>query len=244
MKWLAAFLVLVALLVGAGVYWVTERLDRAVADAIEDTAGQVLGTEVRVGSVDLDLARGAATVRALQVANPKGERFAFSAEPAFRLGEITVAIDLDKLDLEDLGSAPIPLELVRVAATELNAEVTEAGINLDVLRRNIGSVDLETSAEPVRLEIARFEFEEGTLRADASAVGDEIRTLELPSLRLSNLHGTPEVVAERVLDAFLGAAVRQIARDRFSSEVEEQLESVKEKAADALRSLLGVEERE
>ena len=75
-------------------------------------------------------------------------------------------------------------------------------------------------------------------------MGGDVREVELPPLRLSNLRGTPDEVGKRVLDAFLAAAVRQVARDRLSSEVEEQLESVKEKAAGAFRSLLGVEEKE
>jgi hypothetical protein len=237
---LAVLLVVAAL---GGFWWVTQRLDGTVAAAIEETGSQLLGVNVSVGGVDIDLAGGSARVNSIEVANPRGENLAFSSEPAFRLGEIVVAIDLEALDLENLETAPIPLTLVRVGAPAVNAEVTPAGINLEVLRSNLGEIDA-TPSTPVQLRIARFEFEDGSLRADTTAVGDEVRDVALPAVHLRNLSGSPEAIGERVLDAFLGAAVRQVARDRLSGEVEEQLDAVKEKAADALRSLLGVEEKD
>lgn len=250
MKRALVFLLLL-LVVGtaAGVWWVTQRLDGVVAAAIEETGSQLLGSRVTVSGVQIDLAAGSASILGLRVANPEGEGLAFSSEPAFALGEITVAIDLDRLDLQDLAAAPIPLTLVLVGEPRVNAEVAATGINLDVLRRNVGSAGPasdppEADGEPVRLEIDRFEFSDGTLRADSSAVGGDVREVELPPLALSKLRGTPDEVGKRILDAFLGAALRQVALDQISSEVEEQLDAVKEKAAGALRSLLGVEETE
>ena len=246
MKRTAGILVVLLLaVVAVGVWWVTQRLDGEVAREIERTGSELLGVDVSVGGVELDLAGGAATVREIRVANPEGEGLSFSSEPAFSLGEITVAIDLEKLDLENLGTAPIPLTLVRVGAPVVNAEVTPGGINLDVLRRGLAKGEESPSdGSPTELRIARFEFDDGRLRADARAVGDELREVAMPSLRLRNLNGPPDVIGERVLDAFLGAAVRQVARDRLSGEVEERLDEAKEKAADALRSILGVEEKE
>ncbi len=235
-------LVLVLLALG-GLWWVTQRLDASVASAIEQTGSQLLGVDVSVGGVEIDLAKGSASVRAIRVANPRGEAMAFSKASAFSLGEITVGIDLEQLDLENLATAPIPLTLVRVGKPEVNAEVTPGGINLEVLRRRIGTIE-SPSEEPAHLQIDRFEFAAGSLRADTSAVGGEPREVALPSLELRNLRGSPEAIGERVLDAFLAAALRQTARDRLSAEVDEQLDVVKEKASKALRSLLGVEETE
>ena len=240
-------LTLVAILVAgaAGIWWVSQRLDGAVAAVIEDTASQLLGTDVSVRGVDIDLSAGSATVAGLRVANPEGENLAFSSGPAFTLGEVTIAIDAGKLDLDDLGASPIPLTLVRVAEPKVFAEVTAAGINLDVLRRNVERAGPAPEGESdLRLEIELFEFSGGALRADTSAVGGDVGEMELPSLRLRNLRGSPDAIGRRVLDAFLAAAVRQVARDRISSEVEERLDEVKEKAADALRSLLGVERKD
>ena len=237
-------LVLILVAAATGIWWVTQRLDGAVAAVIEDTASQLLGTSVSVGGVNVDLAAGSVTIEGLRVANPEGENLAFSDEPAFTLGEVTVAIDLERLDPADFSAAPIPLTLVRVAQPKVNAEVSATGTNLDVLRRNVGSAGSPSDSSDLRLEIDRFEFSDGALRADTRAVGGEVREVELPTLRLRNLRGTPDEVGRRVLDAFLRAAVRQLARDQISNEVEERLDEVKEKAASALRSLLGVEQKE
>jgi len=232
-----------AALLAAGVFWGLNRLDAAVADLIETTATSLLGTDVSVRGVDVDLREGSATLRGLRVANPRGEGLSFSAEPAFELGRITVAIDLGRLDVADPLAAPLPLRLIEVMAPVANAEVTAGGMNLDVLRRNATSSGGEAGS-PVRLDIARFRFAEGRLRVDSTAVGGAARELALPPLELRNLRGTPDVVGRRLLDAFLGAAVRQVARDELSSRVDERLGHVKEKAVGALRSLLGVDEKQ
>lgn len=247
---LLGLVVLVALL-AVGAWYLLGSLDGFVEQAIEDTGSELLGTRVAVGAVEIDLGGGSATIRRLEIDNPTGEGLAFSKEPAITLEEITVAIDIDALS-KSQGEGPIPLLLVRVAEPKVNAEVTPGGINLEILRKNVSSAptgaeseSIDAAGEPVRIRIDRFEFEKGLLKADTEAVGGNVNDVELPSMRLDKLGGsaglTPAELGKRVLDTFLGRAIRQVARDQLSGEVEKQLDSVREKAAGALRSLLGVE---
>ncbi len=237
-----ALAILVVVAIGV-LFWATNQVDGVVAAEIERTASELLGTDVTVSGVNVDLAAGSVLVAGIRVANPKGERLAFSTEPAFELGAITVVLDLDRLDVADPLAAPLPLRVVEVTAPVANAELTPGGLNLEILRRNVAASGSSTTSAPdVRLDIAEFHFAQGRVIAETSDVGGERRELPLPPLTLRNLRGTPDEIGRRLADAFLGAAIRQVARDELSTRVDERLDEVKEKAVGALRSLLGVED--
>ncbi|MGI9432524.1 MAG: hypothetical protein ACR2PQ_09940, partial [Myxococcota bacterium] len=79
-----------AIVVARFLYWMLGSLDARIARATEHVGSELTGTSVRVGSVDVDPAEGAATPRNLRVASPAG----FSSEPALAFGEILVALDV------------------------------------------------------------------------------------------------------------------------------------------------------
>jgi hypothetical protein len=128
-------LVLAAALVAAlaVVWWLVHSLDARVARALETVGSELLGTRVSVGAVDVDLRAGRATVRGVEVENPRGEKLAFSKEPAIRCEEIEVTIEPASL----AGGGPIVLSEVRVRAPRLSAEVTPGGVNLLELERRV-----------------------------------------------------------------------------------------------------------
>jgi hypothetical protein len=238
-----------ALLVAAGAaLYLWRSLDGIVARSIEGVGTRLLGTEVEVSSVHVDLRHGSASLRGLTVANPRGEGLSFSKQPAFRLAEIHVT-----LEPTSLAAGPIVLREVAVVAPLANLEVTPADVNLLVLKRRLdraqpGEADAAVAeGEPRRFRIERFRFEKGTLRADATAVGREVRELELPGLQLHDLGGaagaTPGELGQRVLGAFLGQVLAQAAKDRISELVEKELDRLGDRASDALRSFLGAEKK-
>ena len=238
------------LLAGAlAALWLYRSLDGIVERTIERVGSELLGSRVSVASVDVDLGAGRASVRGLEVANPRVEGLSFSREPALRFDAIEVAIDA-----ASLAGGPIRLEEVRVAAPFVNLEVMPGDVNLLVLQRNVsrarpGEADAAAgSEEPRRFRVGSFAFEEGTLRADASAVGREVRELRLPALRLAELGGprgaTPGELGQQVLGALLTRILAQAASDRVSELIDKELDQVKEKIGDALRSFLGAEKKE
>jgi hypothetical protein len=240
---LALVVVIVVAAVAAGL-WLLRSLDAIVARAIEDTGSALTGTRVGVSSVDVELREGRATVRGLTVANPAG----FSDHPALALGEIVVAIDVASVQER----SPLVLSEVRVLRPTVSAELAAGGLNLDVLRKNVASAPGDAGAEstpeapagePLRIAVGRFDFEEGRLHADTTAVGGDAHDLALPPVHLSRLGGDagapPAEIGERALEAILAKAVQTVAKDRLSSEVEKRLEG----AGRALRDLLGVEKK-
>ncbi len=240
-------LIIVAICAGIA-WWVTTSLDRTIARVIEEVGSDLLDSKVRVAGVETDLTAGRASIFGLTIANPTGEGIEFSKQPAFELDEITVAIDLSSL-----GEGPIPIEVVRVLAPRLNAEVTPGGINLSELRDRIGAGEPEEASagdadtgEPIQLRVDLFEFKKGSIRADTEAVGGDVRDLDLPTVKLENLSGTPAEIGKQVLDVYLAKATKAVGAGRLKAEANKQLDKVKKKAKKKLgaaaRSLLGGDE--
>ncbi len=220
--------VVVVVAIGAVLYTLT-RLDSLVAGAIEDHGSRVTDTSVSVSGVDISLREGRGTIAGLVVASPGG----YAADEAFTLGEITL-----DLDLQSLRGEPIVIEEIRVAAPVIRAEFAADGSsNIDDLRRRIQdyTAGIAADGDPAdedakRLRIERFVFEQGRIGVDASALGLDERTVDLPAIRLEDIGGAegalPDEIARAVLDALSRRAVAEIA----SSGVRE---AVKDKLSDA-----------
>ena len=87
-----AILIIVALVivvVGGAIWFTISNLDSIVKEVIETAGTKTVGAKVGVGSVNISLKDGKATINNLTVANPAG----FSSDPAVSFGELTVDID-------------------------------------------------------------------------------------------------------------------------------------------------------
>jgi hypothetical protein len=207
-----------AILVAIPLCYLSSNLDTLVARMIEKYGTEATGTAVNVAGVTIDLRAGRGTIRGLSVANPPG----FSGRPAFSLGEVVLDLDVDAL-----GSSPLAIDEIVVSRPVVRLEVDNAGrANLEVLRTNLQrnttateETPEETQAEPIRLRVDRFVFEEGALQADTSAVGGEEREIVLPSVRLNEVGGeqgaTPGSLGRIVLSALAEQAARTAARSEL-----------------------------
>jgi hypothetical protein len=220
-------LVLVAA-VGAALL-VARSLDGIVKGVIEDVGSDLLQTRVSVGSVAIDLREGRGTIRNLRVANPAG----FSSDDAFSLGEITLGIDLSSIT-----GSPIVLEEVVVSAPVALAEATTAGVNLDVLRRNVdrsSGTGREADAgegddEAARIRIRRFTFEGGKAKSDTTALGGKAEQIDIPGVSLRDVGGasgdTAAELGKTILSAWLGGIARAAATEQARSAAGKALDKV------------------
>jgi hypothetical protein len=103
-------LVIVAL-VAVLIWRVAANLDGIVAGIIEDTGTEVLGTQVSVSGVSIDLGAGKAGIGGLSIANPEG----FSRGSAFELRGIAVELQLSSLTEDVIVIKAIQVAEPRVA---------------------------------------------------------------------------------------------------------------------------------
>ncbi|MDD4857749.1 MAG: hypothetical protein PHD74_06545 [Candidatus Krumholzibacteria bacterium] len=223
------------------VFSVLSNLDSLVAKAIEKHGSEATQTSVRVSGVDISLREGRGSIKGLQVASPDG----FRARTAFSLSDITVTIDI-----RNVRQDPIVIDAIRVQAPVVNAEITKTGAsNIDELRKRVQAQAAGTAKESgksegriTRIRIEQFVIEKGRIEVDASALGLEKRTIELPDIRLDNVGGTngvpPDEIARIILTAVAGKATNEIAGSEIDRLVKEKLGgSLRDKAKGLLEKI-------
>jgi len=234
--------VLVVAIVGIFVF-LYNNLDSIVEGAIEKSGSDVLGTGVHVGSVDISLKSGRGTIRDLSVDNPDG----FSSADAFRLGEISLDIQVMSLNRD-----PIVIETVRITAPEVRAELDDRGnSNIWVIKNNLdkfqgGAKKSASSKQDAGYEkrflIQSFRFEEGTVTADATALDRGSMEVKLPPVVLSNVGApngdTPEGIGKTVTRAFLGTVLNTVTKEMRNRAVSEMEDAAEDAATKELKKIL------
>jgi hypothetical protein len=237
--------ILVVVVAAAVGYYVFSSLDSLVKDAIETYGSEMTGTAVRVGSVSISLSDGRGSVRGLRVANPEG----FASGDAFSLGEITLALDIASLTQE-----PLVVSEVLIDGPVANVVVSPTGrTNFDAIRKNVeryggssGSSkggagsdgDAASEAPPPMLRIQKFTFDNGSVQADARAVGGKELTRDLPPLSLRDLGGRSgkpaDEIGQIVLEAYTKTIVRSVAAGQAERVIDEKLGGAAGEAAKGL----------
>lgn len=226
MKKVLIIVAVVVILIAVGVYFLLSNLNSLVAGAIEKNGSDVTQTSVNVSGVEIALRDGRGSIKGLRVANPDE----FEAPYAFSLEDITLDIDI-----KSLRDDPIVIEEVRIQAPTVSAEITETGAsNIDELRKRVQEYSAGSKGEgdesgraAKRIRIQQFVFEKGSVEVDASALGLEKRTIELPEIRLSDVGGEsgapPDAIAKIVLTAVAKKVTSEIAGSEIDRMIKEKL---------------------
>ena len=205
---IAGLLVAGAVLALVVVVWTS--LDFALRSAIETYGSQILGVDVRVESVSIDLGEGSVELHGLFVGNPAG----FKTRQAFEFDRVRV-----KLDTASVYADPIVIEEVVIDGPHVTYEPGLRGGNLAALLRNVsGSADAqqagaagEAGSGP-KLVIAELRFTNGHVHLVDPLRGREIE-VDLPDLRLENIgRKSGGAGAAQVVEQLLGAVVKSTSR--------------------------------
>ncbi len=235
---------IVLILIAGGLFALLSNLDSLIAKGIEKGGSEVMQTSVSVKGVELALSEGRLSIAGLEVGNPEG----FSSGSALSLGDITV-----DMDIESMRGEPVIVETIRVTKPLVNAELNSDGsLNIEELRKTVEAYvppalsrgsEGSSAKEEKRLRILRFVFEEGRIALDASALGLEARSLDLPAIKLENIGGPegarPGEIAQAALSALTQQAMREIGRSELKSQLEDRLDGAVDEAARGLLDKLG-----
>ena len=193
-SWILGAILLVAVGVGGGVLLLSQNLDEIVRSAIESQGSAALGTAVRVGSVELELAEGRGRIRDLQIANPPGS----GEGNLLELGVVTLAIDATSALAVARGNSRHFI-IERVSLEEPRAALVvgaDGSTNLQALQDAMadGSSKASSSSgqtEPLLLTLKSVSMERAAVRVDTSEIDGKQRDLALPDFSATSSSDTP-----------------------------------------------------
>jgi hypothetical protein len=220
-------------IVGAGVYgwwYMFYRLDGLFEAEIERQASEAFGTQVTLEDVKLDLINGAVEFENLAIGNPEG----FKREHAVVFGSIEAAVDFRTGQVRH-----VILENARI-----NVEEKNGSINIQELKQALetrisdeSGIEPGTGGDEQELVIQQFLMHSTTATFDSDTLQKQFE-VEIDSIEMRDLRGTPEQVAELIAYSLLD----EITEEAERALVQRQLEGIQDRALDKLREMLGDDE--
>jgi hypothetical protein len=221
---------ILAVIAAAGLFFLFSRLDRIVAAAIEKYGSEATGTKVEVSSVRIRLRAGEGSIRNLSIGNPPG----FSAPNAFRLEDITVAVDTGSIPRD-----PLVIDKVTVRAPRITYEINQAGqSNISGIQKNVqGRQAKEPSRTKARekegkkIIIRSLVIENGEVSIQVAALPGKPINVSLPRIELKDLGGkggdSPGAIARQVLEPLVNQVTQAATRTGIGQYLGKGAEDVK-----------------
>lgn len=211
----ALVVLLVVVLVGALV--LSCQIESIIEEGIEREGSKIVGTPVKVGSVDLSLLSGKGTINDLAVGNPDG----FDSPHALEVGGASVHLDpWSVLDNE----APVDIHTMELSDATVTVEAYVLGLktNVTAIKENISSY--RASRDGSDGESGEGEGENPSLKAAQRKI--RIKRMSLKNMQVQVVFHGPLRVRERSIglnDFELrdlggqdGAPPREIAKQIFT----------------------------
>lgn len=183
MKKIAAFIVVLALLVAGGVWWLNQNMDGLIKGAIEKYGSEMTRAKVTVGAVEIKPADGRGVIRGLVIGNPAG----FKTAHAMQVAEVEVAIDIGTLT-----GGVITVKKIGIKAPNIIYEKGDALTNFDAIQKNIadylGPADKkEKDAGGKKLIVEDLSVTGAKAEASAAFMNGKTVAVGLPDIALKNL---------------------------------------------------------
>jgi len=186
---LKALLVIVVILIALAV-GIVLFLGPIIKTAAEKVGPTFLGVPITVEKVSVNVFSGSFGLKNLRVGNPADK--GYSADPAFAMGELRVAVNLASLP----GKGPIEIKEVTILDPQVSYEVVHGVSNIDAMLKKLqggtpatGAVaQPATEAKPAekkearKVIIDRFEFRNGELSYRAAITLHKAIKVPLPPI--------------------------------------------------------------
>ncbi|MES2624757.1 MAG: hypothetical protein V4628_05735 [Pseudomonadota bacterium] len=219
------------LVVAGGLYYVYNNLERFVKQQIEIAGTEATGTAVTVDEVVIDLGTATASVRGFRVANPEG----FSEDSMISFDELQVVLDFANLSRERVGITSIIARNPHVLY-ELQGTLS----NLDVVRARLAGNEPTTETatntdQAIHLDIGRIDIEQISATLSSPQLSAPVG-VSLGDIRLRNLSGTPDEIANQVMEPLLTQLSSNAARVLLSARAGDLRDDVLQRVDESLEA--------
>ncbi|MFZ5877329.1 MAG: hypothetical protein ACOYXU_13110 [Nitrospirota bacterium] len=216
-KVIFATLLILALTVGGGLWWLYHSLGPLVATTVRTFGPEITGVAIRLDHVDIQPLQGTAELRGLVVGNPKE----FKTDHAISLGQFSMTLKLRSL-LSDV----IVIQQILIVNPEVTYELGANGSNLAAIQRNVeryaGSTGAKDQPEKAssatsagggkKLVIKDLFIKDATATVSAAILRGKAVSVPLPDLHLENIgQESNGASAGEVVKEVFGAITKSVA---------------------------------
>lgn len=213
MKKIVAVLLVLAAVIGGGLFWLTANIDGLVKNGIENYGSAMTQAKVGVGAVKIAPADGKGTISNLFVGNPAG----FKTGHALKVGRIDIDIDLGSV-AKDV----VVIRRIAVLAPDVIYEKGDAITNFDTIQKNIaaylGPTDDKKGGKKLIVEL--LTIRDAKAEASAAFMNGKTVSVPLPDITLKNIGRakggiTPGELGQEVAGALKARLTGAVSFDRL-----------------------------
>jgi len=232
MKKLAIALVVLIVVVGGAVFWLSGNIDGLVKDGIEHYGSAMTQARVSVGAVKIAAADGKGAISDLTIGNPAG----FNTAHALKVARVEIEIDL-----ASLAKDAVVIRRIAVIAPDVIYEKGDAMTNFDALQKNIaaylGPGDAKKEGGK-KLIVDELTLRGAHAQASAAFMNGKTVSVPLPDITLKNIGRAkggipPGEVGQEVVGALKAKLAGAVSFDRLMKSAGEALG----KAGSAIKGL-------
>jgi uncharacterized protein involved in outer membrane biogenesis len=242
-------LLIVLILIMAGILAISFSLDSIIKKGIETAGSAATGATVTLRDVNISLLSGKGKIRGIFVGNPQG----FKTESAFKLNEVSVA-----LDVKSVFSDRIVVNEIFIDSPDITYEKGGRGDNIKTILNNIKSFQGEsksTAAEKqeksaegeTKIQIDKFDVINGNINMSLTALTGEKLALAMPDIHLKDIGkkgggASMSDVMEQIfaqVNSNIGTAVTGSLQKDIGKKIEKTVGGKAGKSVDKLKGFFG-----
>ena len=215
-KWILggfALLMLLALAIGAGLWWLHGNLDRLVHRAIVEQGSALIGAPIQLEGVHIDPRTGAGELRGLVIGNPPG----FKTPHLLKVQRVRVQVDVSTLT-----QPVVVINAVEIEAPDVIYEKGATQTNIEALQTHLARqlqsgepAPSGSGAAPKKFIVERFQLLRPQAQASAAILQGRTVSLKLPEMDLRELGRAEGGLTAGELGAQVARALQQRLKASF-----------------------------
>ena len=234
-----SLLIIILLVGGAAWYYLSFRLDDAIAQGIEEAGSAALGTSVKVGDVKTSIRDGSLSISSITVANPPGYNNKF----AISFKSIKAAVDYDSFDIK------------RVIIDNPEVVIEERGgrTNFSELLANIKSGESEPAADARstkdagsdarNIVIRHFRMNQTRASFESESL-DRYSDLKVDGIEMNDISGTPTEVANLIATGIIQEIAAEAGIEMLKAKLRKKFDKTESKVSRKLKSWISGHDEE
>jgi len=238
-----SLLIILLLIGGAAWYYVSFRLDDAIANGIEEAGSAAFGTSVKVGGVKTSIRDGTLSISSITVANPPG----YTNKFAISLNAIEAAVDYDSYEIKR-----VIIDKPEVVIEEKGGQTNFSDLLVNIQSdRSEPAADADpdadgkdgTDTDATTIVIRHFRMNQTRASFESKSL-DRYSDLKVDEIEMNNISGTPAEVASLIATRIIQEITAEAAIEMFKAKLRKKFDKLEIKVNSRVKGWFGDDDEE